>query len=167
MIGCFNKPKVIFQGCHITQEPLGAVVASQHPDRNSRLQPGPLHFTHTELNLAETWQSTPHRKMQRKSQPPRKKIFWSCVALQQHLGSPGKSFPSHCFPIVTLVTDISYIPGSSTTPAISARQARLQHSAFHPINMTTSLSMGMITLSLHCSQWDVPHFSPCFSFQRW
>lgn len=53
VIGCFNKPKVIFQGCHIPHEPLGAVVATKHSDRNSCLQTSSLHFTDTELDLLE------------------------------------------------------------------------------------------------------------------
>jgi len=84
MIGCFNKPKVIFQGCHISQKSLGTVIASKHSDRNCCLQTSSLHFTNAELNLLKRYViNTTDRK---KAQPPKginnnpSNLFQSCTA---------------------------------------------------------------------------------------
>lgn len=61
VISCFDKSKVIFQGCHVSQKPLRAVIASQHPDRNSCLQTSSLHFTDTELDLLDRSLSIPEK----------------------------------------------------------------------------------------------------------
>lgn len=101
MIGCFNKPKVIFQGCHISQKSLGTVIASKHSDRNCCLQTSSLHFTNTELNLLKRYiiNTTDKKSTTTKSnkQQP-KQLISKLHCCNQHLGSAGKASSSHSSP---------------------------------------------------------------------
>lgn len=102
MISCFNKSKVIFQGCHISQKPLGTIIASKHSDRNSCLQTSSLHFTNAELNLFKRYISILQTKLinnksNKNTLQPRQLISRLC-SWNQHLGSPGKPSSSHYSP---------------------------------------------------------------------